>query len=603
MIQARTSLLLAAALALAGVLTAAATARAASMWDPVVRRLVQGGMDPAWTAKVFARPEMAYTPAPMGRKLQDLYRSLKGGKTVRKIQEGLLALGMSTELPDGKYGPATRAAIEAFQQTRGLAVNGLPNQEVVDALDAALTRAGKASPHPTVWTHGRVHSGVLTPTRLMEAREFHLDQFGTLQAMQQAYGVPGEMATAILTVETRHGRILGRDRAVTILASMALDGDPDRAALFFAKTTLSPTETHWLRETARIRGDWAFEELAALLRWCRATGKDPFSFPSSPYGAVGWPQFMPSNIEKFGADGDGDGKVDLFVPEDAIHSIGKYFKGWGWEGKMDLARRQQVVWRYNRSETYVNTVLSVADHVARELRPVEVPARAGQAVVVANAPALQAALAANAGANRRIELLPGNYVTAGRPVVLRGLRQVTLVGRGEVVLPGIHLEQCQDVFLENLTLRPARGAPAVVGVVQSSQITLQHVRMRAGAAAGVVMDGATGLRLLQCLLEGMQGPAVAASRTSGVLLSKSVIRGVRAPAVLQGRSLDRLQVEACLLRGNAASWLVDADGVSRELAVVGCQVVDNAITALQAGAAPVRTTGNVVTGGPVAGMK
>ncbi|AGW14809.1 putative Peptidoglycan-binding domain 1 protein [Megalodesulfovibrio gigas DSM 1382 = ATCC 19364] len=627
MIQIRTTLLPAAALALALLLAIApacpaasktapkvvpravtqapphTTPRTASMWEPVIRRLVQGGLDAVWVAKVFARSEMSYDAEPMGRKLRELHRSLKGGVTVRKIQEGLFALGLSAETPDGKYGPAVRAAIESFQQSHGLPVNGLPNQDVVDALEAALVRAGKASPHPTVWTHGRVHAGVLTPTRLMEAREFHLAHFGTLQAMEQAYGVPGEMATAILTVETRHGRILGRDRAVVILASMALDGDPDRAALFFAKTKLTPTELHWLRETARIRGDWAFEELAALLRWCRAAGKDPFSFPSSPYGAVGWPQFMPSNIEKFGADGDGDGKVDLFVPEDAIHSIGRYFKGWGWQGKMDLGRRQQVVWRYNRSETYVNTVLGVAEHVARELRPEAIPPRSGRPAVVNNAPALQAALGAEQGANRRIELLPGNYVTAGRPLVLRGLQHVTLVGRGEVVLPGLHLERCQDVFLENITLRPARGATAAVTISGSSQITLQHVRMRGASTAGMLADGSATIRLVQCLVEGVQGPAVSAARSSGVLLARSVIRGVQGPAVLQGRSVDRLQVEACLLRENAASWLVDVDAVSREVSLVGCQLVDNAIPALQPGAGGVRAADNTVSGTPVAGMK
>ena len=46
------------------------------------------------------------------------------------------------------------------------------------------------------------------------------------------------------------------------------------------------------------------------------------SFVGSIYGAIGISQFMPTNALKFGQDGDGDGRVDLFRHEDAVHSLG-----------------------------------------------------------------------------------------------------------------------------------------------------------------------------------------------------------------------------------------------------------------------------------------
>lgn len=50
----------------------------------------------------------------------------------------------------------------------------------------------------------------------------------------------------------------------------------------------------------------------------------PSHLPGSIYGAVGLCQFMPSNIAVYGADGNGDGRVDLFDTSDAIASLANY---------------------------------------------------------------------------------------------------------------------------------------------------------------------------------------------------------------------------------------------------------------------------------------
>jgi peptidoglycan lytic transglycosylase B len=47
-------------------------------------------------------------------------------------------------------------------------------------------------------------------------------------------------------------------------------------------------------------------------------------------GAVGMPQFMPENIDKYGVDFDGDGRVDLQSPADAIGSVARFLSMHGW---------------------------------------------------------------------------------------------------------------------------------------------------------------------------------------------------------------------------------------------------------------------------------
>jgi membrane-bound lytic murein transglycosylase B len=49
-------------------------------------------------------------------------------------------------------------------------------------------------------------------------------------------------------------------------------------------------------------------------------------------GAMGAPQFMPSSYRRFGADGDGDRRIDLWADwPDVFTSVGNYFKEHGWQ--------------------------------------------------------------------------------------------------------------------------------------------------------------------------------------------------------------------------------------------------------------------------------
>ena len=85
------------------------------------------------------------------------------------------------------------------------------------------------------------------------------------------------------------------------------------------------------------------------------------------------PQFLPGNVELFGRDGDGDLRVDVFTGPDAIHSVANFLLHHGWTADEDMDRGQmeRVVWAYNRSDSYVKTVLTMADKLAPEIDKVE----------------------------------------------------------------------------------------------------------------------------------------------------------------------------------------------------------------------------------------
>ena len=62
-------------------------------------------------------------------------------------------------------------------------------------------------------------------------------------------------------------------------------------------------------------------------------------------------------------DRNADGKIDLFVHADAISSIASYLKHYGWKLGISREKAYKVVYHYNHSKYYVNTILDVADRL------------------------------------------------------------------------------------------------------------------------------------------------------------------------------------------------------------------------------------------------
>jgi membrane-bound lytic murein transglycosylase B len=76
---------------------------------------------------------------------------------------------------------------------------------------------------------------------------------------------------------------------------------------------------------------------------------------------MGIAQFLPSSILAYAKDGNNDGRIDLFNHSDAIASIAGYLKNYGWHPGIDGKKAYKIVYRYNRSSYYVNTVLKIAE--------------------------------------------------------------------------------------------------------------------------------------------------------------------------------------------------------------------------------------------------
>ena len=154
----------------------------------------------------------------------------------------------------------------------------------------------------------------IEPIRIRAGVRFWEENAEALARAEAAYGVPAEIIVGIIGIETIYGRDTGRFRVLDSLTTLAFayPESPNQAA----------------------RQAFFRDELASTLVLARERGYDPFELLGSFAGAVGLPQFMPSNILKYGVDFDNDGRVDLRGSSvDAIGSVANFLIQHGWNAE------------------------------------------------------------------------------------------------------------------------------------------------------------------------------------------------------------------------------------------------------------------------------
>jgi len=188
----------------------------------------------------------------------------------------------------------------------------------------------------------------------------------TLEKIESQFGVSAPVVVAILSVETACGKYTGRFNTVNILVTQALSLESeiykqicDQIPLK-EKLTLTNNE---IKKKLRKKSTRAYRELKALLTYAKDQNIDPFIVKGSIEGAIGLPQFLPSNIKRYGFDGNGDDEINLFQHEDAIASIASYLKAHKWREDNNYKKKKEIILKYNQSDYYASTVLKLAERL------------------------------------------------------------------------------------------------------------------------------------------------------------------------------------------------------------------------------------------------
>jgi membrane-bound lytic murein transglycosylase B len=203
----------------------------------------------------------------------------------------------------------------------------------------------------------------LHASAVAEAKRFLRRNESVLLRAEEIYGVNRCVIVAILLIETHFGSYTGTTPTFAILSSFALmDQKTSRDRVW---NLLSPQDRkNWDRaefdRRLMQRAEWAYDELYALLRLTDANPRKAAALKGSIMGAIGWPQFLPSSLVQWGTDGNRDGRIDLFQPEDAIFSVANYLRVHGWDEAKTESEKEDVIYTYNHSRPYVGAVLGVA---------------------------------------------------------------------------------------------------------------------------------------------------------------------------------------------------------------------------------------------------
>jgi membrane-bound lytic murein transglycosylase B len=210
---------------------------------------------------------------------------------------------------------------------------------------------------------------VLQQRSVADARECRAEHADAFSAAERTYGVSADVVAAILHVETRCGRNTGASNVLHGLARLAMANEPGNVDDVIRRSaTTGGIVDEAMAERVRARAQkleaMFLPEVIATFDVARAEGTDPLSLTGSPSGAFGVPQFLPTSFQRYGADGNGDGRVDLYDVDDAAASTARFLASYGWSEALGRSERRQVIWHYNHSDAYIDAVLDLATELA-----------------------------------------------------------------------------------------------------------------------------------------------------------------------------------------------------------------------------------------------
>ena len=209
---------------------------------------------------------------------------------------------------------AEDAAFAAFlQEFRGQALAAGITPDNYDAATRTISRNQRIFDHnmnqpefsTPIWQY---LDHAVSAERISNGRALLVGDADILAAIESRYRVAPEILVSIWGNESDYGRGMGHYNLFEALATLSYDGP---------------------------RTDYARPQFIAALQMLQRENYAPAAMTSSWAGAFGQTQFVPTTFLAQAVDGDGDGKIDLWLsPADALASTAHMLAGAGWsQGK------------------------------------------------------------------------------------------------------------------------------------------------------------------------------------------------------------------------------------------------------------------------------
>ena len=167
-------------------------------------------------------------------------------------------------------------------------------------------------------------SRVLPTWKIQRGREMRQQYQPRLARVTARYGVPEQYIVALWGMESAFGKIQGKEDVVSALATLAFEG---RREAFFTKQLMAALKIieQGHVDAGNLKGSWA--------------------------GAMGQSQFMPTSFLTYAADGDGDGKIDIWNNlDDVFASTANYLATEGWQPGVIWGREVKLPAQFNAEQ-------------------------------------------------------------------------------------------------------------------------------------------------------------------------------------------------------------------------------------------------------------
>jgi membrane-bound lytic murein transglycosylase B len=260
---------------------------------------------------------------------------------------------------DGGWGYLIdKLAADGVDRGRVVAVFRDGRMPEFEGLDFGIVRGGEPR---------SMYGGFLKSASVTQAQRCRALYDAEFRAAEDRFDVPASVVAALLHVETHCGRNTGNALVFARLARLAMANDPANLQRNLARHCkgIPPALRGDVERRVHVRAHELesvfYPEVLAMFGMVDRTGMDPLSVRGSGSGAFGFPQFLPSSYLRFGVDGNDDGRVSLYDPADAIASAANYLAHHGWRPGIGRAQQRQVIWAYNHSDPYIDTVLALAE--------------------------------------------------------------------------------------------------------------------------------------------------------------------------------------------------------------------------------------------------
>lgn len=157
-------------------------------------------------------------------------------------------------------------------------------------------------------------------------------------ALERQYGVPAGVLLAIHGMETGFGGFMGDSSVVSAITTLAYDC---RRSDFFKPHAIGAL---MLVDRGSINGNTQ----------------------GARHGELGHTQFLPGNALRYGVDGNGDGRVDLYNQTDAMASTANFLRKKGWRPGVGYQEGQpnfNVIKQWNAATVYQQAIAIMAEQI------------------------------------------------------------------------------------------------------------------------------------------------------------------------------------------------------------------------------------------------